>query len=117
MIVEITSCAPTVALRMPAIPAQTAPASVPATRHSSTCRNGFSVVNDAPSQTANVVPARYWPWPPMLNMPQRNANATARPVMMIGVVWSSVCCRLPAAIDAVFQGNHMCAVEKGIRAE
>ena len=31
MIVEITSCAPTVAFRKPAMPAQTAPASVAAT--------------------------------------------------------------------------------------
>ena len=37
MIVEITSCAPTVALRMPAMPAQAAPASAPTTRQSITC--------------------------------------------------------------------------------
>jgi hypothetical protein len=34
----------------------------------------------------------------MLNRPQRNANATARPVRISGVVHSSVCCRLIAAI-------------------
>ena len=26
-----------------------------------------------------IAPARYWPWPPMLNIPQRNANATRQP--------------------------------------
>ena len=35
----------------------------------------------------------YWPWPPMLNIPQRKAKATASAVRMIGVVKSSVCCR------------------------
>jgi hypothetical protein len=39
----------------------------------------------------------YWPWPPMLNSPQRNAKATARPVSTSGTVTSSVCCRLYAA--------------------
>jgi hypothetical protein len=36
--------------------------------------------NDEPIQTAMIAPTRYWPWPPMLNIPQRNANATASPV-------------------------------------
>ena len=40
---------------------------------------------------------RYWPWPPMLNSPQRNANATARPVRISGTVRMSVCCRFSAA--------------------
>ena len=39
----------------------------------------------------------YWPSPPMLNMPQRNANATASAVRISGVVAISVCCRLIAA--------------------
>ena len=34
----------------------------------------------------------------MLNMPQRKANATARPVRISGVVMISVCCRFSAAI-------------------
>ncbi len=34
----------------------------------------------------------------MLNSPQRNANATARPVRINGVVAISVCWRLSAAI-------------------
>jgi len=34
---------------------------------------------------------RYWPWPPMLKRPQRNAKATASPVRISGVVVSSVC--------------------------
>src|SRR6476469_1634258 len=117
MIVEITSCAPTVALRMPAMPAHAAPASVPTTRQSITWTNGFMPRNDDPIQTEKIEPARYWPWPPMLNMPQRNANATASAVRMIGVVTSRVCCRFAAAVDDVSQGNHIWAVENGIRAE
>ena len=54
--------------------------------------------NDEPTQTAPTVPAMYWPWPPMLNSPARKASATARPVRISGVVSSSVCCRLTAAI-------------------
>ena len=41
MIVEITSCAPTVAFRKPAIPAQSAPQSVATTIARTTWRNGF----------------------------------------------------------------------------
>src|SRR6476646_8736450 len=74
MIVEITSCAPTVALRSPAIPAYAAPASAPTTRQSVTCTNGFRLETDEPNQTAKIVPAKYCPCPPMLNMPQRNAK-------------------------------------------
>ena len=40
----------------------------------------------------------YWPWPPMLKRPQRNANATARPVRMSVVVRISVCWRFSAAL-------------------
>ena len=58
--------------------------------------------SDEPIHTAKIEPAKYWPWPPMLNMPQRNANATARAVRMIGVVSSSVCWRFCAATDPVF---------------
>ena len=47
--------------------------------------------NDEPTQTAANEPTMYWPWPPMLNRPQRKANATARPVRISGVVSSSVC--------------------------
>ncbi len=117
MIVEITSCAPTVALRMPAIPAHAAPASVPMIRHSITCRNGFMFRNDEPTQTEKIVPARYWPCPPMLKRPQRKAKATASAVRMIGVVTSSVCCRFCAADDDVSHGNHMWVVMNGTRAE
>ena len=58
----------------------------------------------------------YWPWPPMLNRPQRNANATARPVNTSGTAISSVCCRLYAASDSAsltFQGNQTVASLKG----
>ena len=63
--------------------------------------------NDVPTHTASVVPTMYWPWPPMLNMPQRNAKATASAVRMIGVVRSSVCCRFCAATEAVSHGNQI----------
>ena len=33
--------------------------------------------------TAAIAPARYWPWPPMLKSPQRNANPTAIPVISV----------------------------------
>ena len=51
-----------------------------------TCSHGTRCANDEPSHTAAYTPTRYWPWPPMLNIPQRNAKATARPVSTIGVV-------------------------------
>ena len=54
--------------------------------------------NDEPTHTATYEPTRYWPWPPMLNSPQRKANATARPVRISGVVMISVCWRLSAAV-------------------
>jgi hypothetical protein len=41
----------------------------------------------------------YWPLPPMLNIPQRKANATARPARMSGVVCSSVWERLYAEMS------------------
>ena len=94
MIVVITSCAPTVALRTPAIPAQTAPASVPPTIASRMCGNGLMLAKETPIQFATIRPTKYWPWPPMLNIPQRKAKATARPVRMSVDVWSSVCERL-----------------------
>ena len=55
---------------------------------------GSCPLNDEPIQTAKTAPTMYWPWPPMLNRPQRNANATARPVRISVVVMISVCCRL-----------------------
>ena len=64
-------------------------------------RNGFNPANDEPIQTARIAPTRYWPWPPMLNRPQRKANATASPARISGVVAISVCWRLNAAISAV----------------
>ena len=48
--------------------------------------------------TATIWPQRYWPWPPMLNSPQRNPTATARPVSSNGVATSRVCWRLNAAL-------------------
>ena len=67
-------------------------------------------------ETATIEPARYWPWPPMLKRPQRNANATARPDEHERVQRSSVCWRFAAADDAmssVFQGNQTWALVNG----
>ena len=59
--------------------------------------HGFSPAKSTPSQLATMRPTMYWPLPPMLNIPQRNAKATARPVRMSGVVCRSVCEMLYAA--------------------
>ncbi len=48
MIVVITSCAPTVARRMPAIPPQTAPASIAAVTASTTCGTAGMPANQTP---------------------------------------------------------------------
>ena len=90
MIVEITSWAPTVALSTPAIPAHAAPASVAATTASRMCGVVLIVANETPTQLATMMPRKYWPWPPMLNIPARNAKATARPVRTSVDVWRSV---------------------------
>ena len=60
------------------------------------CGSGLMPAKSTPSQFATIRPTMYWPWPPMLNIPQRKANATARPVRMSVVVCSSVCERLYA---------------------
>ena len=65
--------------------------------HSTMCSSDGIDANDVPIHTAANEPTRYWPWPPMLNRPQRNANATARPVSISGVAAISVCCRFSAA--------------------
>ena len=94
MIVEITSWAPTVAFRNPAMPAQSAPQSAPTTIASRMWRSGFIPSKDEPIQTAMTAPAMYWPVPPMLKRPHRKANATARPVRISVVVAIRVCCML-----------------------
>ena len=93
MIVEITSLAPTVAFSRPAIPAHAAPAAEASTITSTMC----STCED-PIHTATIPPTVYWPWPPMLNSPARNANATASPTRISGVVAIRVCCRFSAAV-------------------
>ncbi len=52
---------------------------------------------DEPTHTAAIEPTMYWPLPPMLKRPARNANATASPVRISGVVMMSVCWRFEAA--------------------
>ncbi len=98
MIVEITSLAPVVAFRTPAIPAHAPPARAAATIANRMWSTGSIPANEEPTQTATIPPTVYWPWPPMLNMPARNANATARPAGSRDVALMSVCWRLPAAV-------------------
>ena len=102
MIVEITSCAPTVAFRKPAIAAQSAPAAAAPRIAITMCGPAAIVAQDAPIQFATKRPTKYCPWPPMLKRPQRKANATASPVRISVVVWRSVCERLYGAVFAVF---------------
>ena len=111
MIVEITSLTPSVAFRSPARPAQAAPASPAATTAIVMCSTGGMPANDEPIHTAVIPPTVYWPWPPMLNRPARNANATASPTRISGVVEISVCCRSNAAVvreAPVTHGNIHC---------
>ena len=108
----MTSLAPTVALSTPAIPAQTAPASPAHTIASTMCSAGGSPANEEPAHTAAIPPTVYWPWPPMLNRPARNAKATASPTRISGVVTISVCCRLSAAEERALpltHGNSHCS--------
>ena len=98
MIVEITSCAPATAFSRPASAPHAAPARQAAIIASRMWGTAGMLANEEPTQTAKYVPTRYCPWPPMLNSPQRNAKATARPVRISGQVMSSVCCRFSSAI-------------------
>ena len=61
MIVEITSLAPTVAFKPPAMPAQIAPATQAATIASTMWRKPGIPANSEPTQTAAIVPMMYWP--------------------------------------------------------
>ena len=76
MIVEITSCTPTVAFRKPAIAAQAAPAAAASTIVITMCSPEFMFAQEAPTQAETNAPTMYWPWPPMLNRPHLNANET-----------------------------------------
>ena len=119
MIVVITSWAPTVPLRIPAMPARKAPASIaPTTVTTMSGSDGRStrLGSSVAISTAAIVPARYCPCPPMLNSPQRNAKATASPVSTSGTQRMSVCWRLAAAMDvmsSVFHGNQTLASLNG----
>ena len=106
MIVVITSWAPTVALRKPAIAAQAAPAAAATAIPSRMCAGRAMLTNETPIQFAQISPTRYWPFPPMLKSPQRNANATASPHRISDVVCSRVWLKLYAAVVAtsVFHG-------------
>ena len=59
MIVVITSWAPTVAFRKPAIPAQTAPASAARPIASTMCNPEFMSTQDEPTQTDTIAPTMY----------------------------------------------------------
>ncbi len=97
MIVVITSCAPTVAFSTPATAAIAAPARAASTITRKMCSPFAMPAHEEPTQTATIAPVMYWPCPPMLNRPQRNAKATASPVRISVVVRISVCERLYGA--------------------
>ena len=61
MIVLITSCAPVVAFRNPAMPAQNAPAAHAARIASTMWRTLGMSANEEPTQTAAIEPTMYWP--------------------------------------------------------
>ena len=88
------------------MPAHSAPASMARTIAMIACGTPGSPAHTEPTHTDVIAPIVYWPWPPMLNMPQRNANATARPVRISGVVTSSVCCRLNSAVTRASPSTH-----------
>ncbi len=106
MIVVITSCAPTVAFRSPAIAAHAAPARAASTTAIRMCAQDDSSTNETPIQAEIVAPTMYCPWPPMLKRPHLNANETASPVRISVVVRISVCCRLNAASDRSWPSTH-----------
>ncbi len=109
MIVVTTSWAPTVAFRIPAMPAQTAPAAAASTMAMTMCAGPNRPDHDEPTHTETIAPMIHWPWPPMLNRPQRKANATASDVKTRVVVMIRVCCRLNAAFsrsNPVIQGKN-----------
>ena len=81
------------------MPAYAAPATAATTIASTTCSGPFIVRKDEPIQRAKIDPTMYWPCPPMLKRPLRNANATASPQSSSDVVSSSVCWRFAAAND------------------
>ena len=88
--------------RSPSAARRSPPTAAPASagRHASRAARAARAAcprTTSPTQTADDRAHRYWPWPPMLNSPQRNANATASPVRISGVVAISVCWRLIAA--------------------
>ncbi len=87
------------------MPAQAAPASVASTIAMAMWAGPARSAHDEPTQTETIAPMVHWPWPPMLNRPQRKANATARPVKISVVVRRSVCCRLKAAAVALAAGH------------
>ena len=76
------------------MPAHAAPARVAPMIAIRTCGSVLMPAKLTPSQFATIRPTKYWPWPPMLNIPQRKANATASPVRMSVVDWRSVWERL-----------------------
>ena len=82
MIVVITSCALVRALSAPAIPAQIAPASIPAAIARIAWSGQGTPVTAKPTQAAARAPTESCPSAPMLNRPALKARATAIPAKM-----------------------------------
>ena len=85
MIVTMTSWAPVRALSTPGIAPHTAPPRNPNTTASGTWTIIGRPVNANEANTPKIAPRYSWPSPPMLNRPDRNPSATARPAKISGV--------------------------------
>src|SRR5919199_534355 len=89
MIVVITSCAPKYALRKPGMAPHRKPVRMQASKTRSVPR-GPRNPRATPSPAAVMAPIKTCPSPPMLNSPARKATATAMPVKIRGVAFSTV---------------------------
>ena len=90
MIVVTTSCAPTVALSTPGIPAHTAPAAIPPSSTMGSRIGDGRVLNLIPMAVHAIDPTSSCPSAPMLNRPALKGRATATPVVISGMAKTMV---------------------------
>ena len=85
----ITSCAPVFAFRRPTIPPYIPAAIIPAISARDTCSTGVNS-NLNPTYDAAIAPKINWPCAPILNNPDLKASATASPVRINGMAFTTV---------------------------
>src|SRR5207244_12441943 len=85
MIVVTTSCAPTVALSTPGIPAHAAPAAIPPSSTMGSRIGDGRVLNLIPMAVHAIDPTSNCPSAPMLNRPALKGRATETPVVISGM--------------------------------